>query len=135
MAIPGPHFPIAPGAMRATVPIGELRRDVIACHLQDVVEIDGTRRLANLGLLIAALLVLGLGLLQLDWRTQALLASIVCGLVALVCRLDVLGLAPRTLYRVGLLLSDGRQIDVDLASLDEAGLRTMQPAMAAHPLD
>ena len=95
------------------IELGALRlpRDsIIGCRIEDVVERDTAGKLASLGLLFAAVLVLLLGLVEFGWSSRLMIGAVVLGVIGAVSAMETLGLSRTLHYRLDILLNDGRRV-------------------------
>jgi hypothetical protein len=113
----------ATDGLRQWIDLGTLRlprEKILGCRIEDIVESDRAGRIATLGLFIAAALVLLIGIVDLDWRTKALLAGSVLAIVGLAAGMDSLGVGRTVQYRLDILLADGRRIGYTTMSRRDA---------------
>jgi hypothetical protein len=96
------------------------RDEIVGCRVEDVVERDGASRLATLALLLAAVLVLVLGLIDLGWQVKAMLGASAVAIIGLVVGLEGLGITRTVYYRLDVLLRDGRRVGYTTASRADA---------------
>ncbi len=107
----------------AWIELGALRlpRDsIVGCRIEDVVERDTAGRLASLGLLFAAVLVLSLGLIDLSWGSRLMVGVVVLGVIGAVSAMETLGLNKTLHYRLDILLNDGRRVGYTTESRRDA---------------
>lgn len=105
------------------IELGALRlpRDsIIGCRIEDVVEKDTAGRVASLGLLVAAVLVVMLGLLDLGWASRLMIGAVVLAAIGGVSAMEALGLTRTLHYRLDILLNDGRRVGFTTASRRDA---------------
>lgn len=111
------------GARGHWIELGSLRlpRDsIIGCRIEDVVERDTAGRIASLGLLVAAVLVLMLGLLDLGWASRLMIGAVVLAAIGGVSAMEALGLTRTLHYRLDILLDDGRRVGYTTQSRRDA---------------